>query len=51
MSELSIDVSKQIIERIPADFEIEVNTGKNTHKLSDQIHIDITGKKLTFSKY
>lgn len=37
MSELTIDFLKQIIERIPVDFEIEVNTGKNTHKLSDQI--------------
>ena len=51
MTELTIDILKQIIERIPADFEIEVNTGKNTYKLSDQIHIDITGKKLIFSKY
>ena len=51
MSELTIDVLKQIIEIIPEDYSIEVNTGKNTHKLSVQIQIDISGKKLIFSKY
>ena len=51
MSELTIDVLKQIIERIPEDYIIEVNTGKNTHQLSDQIQIDISGKRITFSKY
>ena len=51
MSELSISILKQIIERIPEDFEIEVNTGKNTYKLSDQIRIDVSGKKLIFQNY
>ena len=51
MNELTIDVLKQIIERIPEDYIIEVNIGKNTHKLSDQIQIDISGKKLIFNKY
>ena len=51
MNELTIDVLKQIIERIPEDFIVEIDTGKNTHKLSDQIQIDISGKKLIFNKY
>ena len=51
MTELTINVLKQIIERIPEDYIIEVNTGKNTHKLSDQIQINISGKKLIFNKY
>ena len=51
MSELTIDVLKQIIERIPEDFIVEIDTGQNVHKLSDQIQIDISGKKLIFNKY
>ena len=51
MNELTIDVLKQIIDRIPEDYIVDVNTGKNTHKLSDQIQIDISGKKLIFNKY
>ena len=51
MNKLDILVLKKIIEKIPEDFTIEIDTGKTTHKLSDQIQIDISGKKLIFNKY
>ena len=35
MSELNISILKQIIERIPEDYIVEIDTGKNVHKLSD----------------
>ena len=51
MSELTIDILKQIIERIPEEYIVEIDTGKNVQQLSDKIQIDISGKKLIFSKY
>lgn len=51
MSELTIEVLKQIIERIPEDYIVEIDTGKNVQQLSDKIQIDISGKKLIFNKY
>ena len=48
---LNIDVLKRIIEKIPEDFTVQIDTGKNVQQLSDKIQIDISCKKLIFNKY
>ena len=52
MSELmTIDLLREIIARVPEDFTVQIDTGKNVHQLSDKIQIDVSRKELTFKKY
>ena len=51
MSELDIDVLKRIISKVPDDFMVEFDNGKDTYKLSDEIQINVSEKKIIFTKY
>lgn len=48
---LEIKVLKEIIEKVPEDYEILFNNGKNNFKLNDRFEIDVSQKKITFEKY
>ena len=45
MEILEIKVLKEIIEKVPEDYQIEVTSGKNVFKLCDQFEIDVAEKK------
>lgn len=51
MAILEIKVLKEIIEKVPEDFEIEFTSGKNVFKLGDKFSIDMSEKKITFEKF
>lgn len=51
MAILEIKVLKEIIEKVPEDYEIEFTNGKNIFKLCDKFEIDVTEKKIRFQKY
>lgn len=51
MAILEISVLKEIIEKVPEDFEIEFNDRDTTHQISDKVEIDVSGKKLILKKY
>ena len=41
---LEIKVLKEIIEKVPDDYEINFTSGKNIFKLSDKFEIDVSQK-------
>ena len=51
MSELDINTLKQIVERAPDDFKVEFKDGEDTYKVSDKIQINVSEKKIIFTKY
>ena len=52
MSELSIEVLKQIVEKLPDDFIVEFeDINGSTCILSDNINVKVSEKKLTLRKY
>ncbi|MBR0471274.1 MAG: hypothetical protein IJI98_01070 [Methanosphaera sp.] len=51
MAILEIKVLKEIIEKVPEDFEIEFTSGKNVFKLGDIFSADVSEKKITFEKF
>lgn len=51
MDILNISNLKKIIEKVPEDYEIEFEGRDGTHKISDRIEIDVSGKKLILKKY
>lgn len=51
MAILEIKVLKEIIEKVPEDYEIKFTSGKNIFKLCDKFEIDVTEKKIRFQKY
>ena len=51
MAILEISVLKEIIEKVPEDFEVEFNDLDTTHQISDKVEIDVSGKKLILKKY
>ena len=52
MSELNIEILKQIVEKIPNDFIVEFeDINGSTCIVSDNINIKVSEKKLTLKKY
>jgi hypothetical protein len=51
MAILEISVLKEIIEKVPEDFDLEFDDRNTTHKISDKVEIDVSGKKLILKKY
>ena len=51
MDILDIATLKEIIEKVPEDFDIEFNDRNITHQISDKVEIDVSGKKLILKKY
>ena len=51
MAILEIKVLKDIIGKVPEDYEVEVTSGKNVFKLDDKFEINVSQKKITFQKY
>ena len=50
MAILEIKVLKEIIEKVPEDYEIEFTSGKNIFKLCDKFEIDVTEKKIRLDR-
>ena len=52
MSELTIEVLKEIVEKLPNDFEVEFeNREGSIFKLSDNIGVKVSEKKLILKRY
>ena len=52
ISELNIEVLKQIVEKLPNDFIVEFeDINGSTCIVSDNINIKVSEKKLTLKKY
>lgn len=52
MSELTIEVLKEIVEKIPDDFIVEFKDNEgSTFTLSDDINVKVSEKKLVLKKY
>lgn len=52
MSELTIEVLKKIVEKLPDDFTVEFKDRDNTvSTLSDNINVKISEKKLVLKRY
>ena len=52
MSELSIEVLKEIVEKLPADFIVEFkDRNGSTVTVSDDINVKISEKKLVLGTY
>ena len=51
MDILDIATLKKIIEKVPEDFDLEFDDRNTTHKISDKVEIDVSGKKLILKKY
>ena len=51
MAILEISVLKEIIEKVPEDFEVEFDDRDTIHQISDKVEIDVSGKKLILKKY
>lgn len=52
MSELNIEVLKQIVEKLPDDFIVEFeDISGSTFIISDNINVKVSEKKLTLRKY
>lgn len=51
MAVLEIKVLKEIIEKVPEDFEVNFSSGKNVFKVSDKFEIDVSQKRITFQRY
>ena len=51
MDILDIATLKEIIEKVPEDFDAEFNNRNTTYQLSDKFEIDVSGKKLILKKY
>ena len=48
MTALTVEVLKKIIENIPSDFNIEYSDDTTTAAITDQIIIDVSGKRVIF---
>ena len=52
MSELNIEILKQIVEKLPDDFIVEFeDISGSTCIVSDNINVKVSEKKLTLRKY
>ena len=52
MSELTIEVLKEIVEKLPADFLVEFeDINGSTYTISDNISVKVSEKKLVLKKY
>ena len=52
MSELNIEILKEIVEKLPDDFLVEFKDNEgSTFTLSDNINVKISEKKLVLKKY
>ena len=51
MAILEISVLKEIIEKVPEDFDLEFDDRNITHQIPDKVEIDVSGKKLILKKY
>ncbi len=52
MSELNIEILKQIVEKLPNDFIVEFeDINGSTCIISDNINVKVSEKKLTLKKY
>ena len=46
MSELSIEVLKEIVDKLPDDFTVMFNDREFDHIVSDKFEVDVSAKKL-----
>lgn len=52
MSELNIEILKEIVEKLPDDFLVEFeDINGSTHTVSDNISVKVSEKKLVLKKY
>ena len=52
MSELTIEVLKEIVEKLPNDFIVEFkDRNSSTFTVSDDINVKISEKKLVLKRY
>ena len=52
MSELNIEILKEIVEKLPDDFLVEFeDTNGSTYVVSDNISVKVSEKKLVLKKY
>ena len=52
MSELNIEILKEIVEKLPDDFLVEFKDNEgSTFTLSDNINVKVYEKKLVLKKY
>lgn len=52
MSELTIETLKEIVEKLPKDYSVEFKDRNDaTYKVSDDINIKISEKKLVLKPY
>lgn len=52
MSELNIEILKEIVEKLPDDFLVEFKDNEgSTFTLSDNINVKVSEKKLVLKKY
>ncbi len=47
MSELTIDVLKKIVDKVPGDYTVEFED----EKISDNFEINVSSQKIIFKKY
>lgn len=43
---ITVDVLKEILDRVPGDFEVEYMKDDISHPISDRVEVDISCKKI-----
>lgn len=51
MSELTIEILKEIVDKLPDDFTVGFNDRKVDHMISDKFEVDVSSRKLVLKKY
>ena len=51
MTELTIEVLKKIVDKLPEDYTVEFDDGGNSVRLADKVEIDVSLEKLILKKY
>lgn len=51
MSQLTIEILKEIVDKLPEDFIVGFNDKDVDHIISDKFEVDVSSKKLVLKKY
>lgn len=51
MSQLTIEILKEIVDKLPGDFIVGFNDKDVDHIISDKFEVDVSSKKLVLKKY
>lgn len=43
---ISVDVLREILDKVPGDFEVEYMKDDISHPISDRVEVDVSGKKI-----